>query len=178
MRIALFAAARLGASAAAAATLTPAATPRIVDAATIVDYSPAFGGQFFALGRSPVAEDPALAPFDFQIDGALGDPGFAPVLTVSHASGGALLSGVLTAYSVGADGALSLLFDVTADAQSLFGPQVLASLALGHGDDPHSAAFSVEAAATIAPADAPVPLPASGRLLVAGLALLQRARRS
>jgi hypothetical protein len=177
MRIALLAAALLGASSAAAATLVPAATPRIVDAATVVDFAPEFGGQFFALGLSPVADDPALAPVDVQIDGALFDAAFAPVLTVTDDAGDALLTGVMSGYAVGPDGALSLLFDVTADALALFGPQVLAILDLGLGADPLAAAFSVTAAATVAPAVAPVPLPASGLLLAGALALAVRARR-
>lgn len=177
MRLALFAVALLGASAAAAATVTPAATPRIVDAAAIVDYVLDFGGQFFALGLSPLADDAALAPFAFQIDGALDDLAFAPVLTVIDAAGDALLSGVMTSYAIGDDGALSLLFDVTADTLALFGPQVLAILDLGLDDDPLAGSFSVVATATIAPAVAPAPLPASALLLAGGLGLLLRVRR-
>jgi hypothetical protein len=178
MRIALLAAALLAAAPAAAVTLVPAAAPRIVDGAATVDYAPDFGGQLLALGLSPVSTAPGLVPFDFQIDGALSDPGFAPVLTVSDDAGATLLSGVMTAFDVSGGGALSLLFDVTADALGLFGPQVLAILDLGIGPDPLATGFSVSAAATIAPAVAPVPLPASGLLLAGALAVFLRARRT
>jgi hypothetical protein len=176
MRIALFAVALLGASSAAAAAVVPAATPRILDAAAVVDFTPDFGGQLFVLALSPVSDAPGLAPIDFQIEGALSDPAFAPVLTVTSDAGGALLSGVMTSYAVGPDGALSLLFDVTADDLSLFGPQVLAILGLGLGSDPLAHAFSVEAGVAIAPAVAPVPLPPSALLLAGALAALVRNR--
>lgn len=177
MRIALFAAVLLGVSSAAAAAVVPAATPRIADGATIVAFAPDFGGQFFALSLAPVSDAPGLAPFDFQIDGALSDPAFAPVLTVSDGAGGDLLSGVLNSYAVGPDGALSLLFDVTRDALSLFGPQVLAIFDLGLGADPLAAGFSISAPATLAPAVAPVPTPAAALLLASGLATLLLAGR-
>jgi hypothetical protein len=164
--------------AASAATLglVPRATPRIVDAAATVDFTPDFGGQLVVLGLSPAFADGGRALSDLAIDGALFDAGFRPVLTVSDADG-PVIAGDFERFGFDGAGALELLFRTTLDRTGRFGPRLLVLLALDPADlpagDPFSTAFSATGTATVA---APIPLPGAGPLLLGALGALALGR--
>jgi hypothetical protein len=161
-----------------AATLAfPAAVAATAAAAVVVADSVSVSldqtnyGELIILSDAVSTETGAPVLSDLDVFGYIDDPTFAPVLNIFAATSSVqpIVVGTLTDFAITSAGDLDLLFQIDEDLMGLFNnmnARLLIDLP-GSGASPGANIFTEGATASLTPA--PIPVPASLALMLAGL---------
>ena len=161
----------------ATALAFPAALAATVAAALVVadpvsvSLDQANDGEFIIISEAVSTPTGAPVLSDLDVFGYLSDPTFQPVLNIFAATSSVqpIVVGTLTGFAITSAGDLDLLFQIEEDLLGLFNnknARMLIDLP-GSGASPGADIFTEGATAFLAPA--PIPVPASFALMLAGL---------
>lgn len=157
--------------------VAPAAAAVIAADSVAVSFDPALDGELFIESNRLLVEGGGPTLTSFLVFGYLFDRDFPPILDVFSPDDlvDPVLSGELISYGVSENDNLDLLFAVEEDDLGLFVGRNLRLLVDLGGSQFPGPVLTDSATARLVPA--PIPLPASGGLLLASLATIAGCRR-